>query len=379
MCVSCVLQIFRKGWFCEIVAVLLVIKSLHVTQPFQKSWEAHTNKRLKWFSRCPTQTHKHTHTDTHTHVHTQVHTHTHTHTQVHTHTHTHTQKQHHVFDNIMCLCVCVCFQGTCVILCWIITDRGCSCPLWWSSCVCQGTCVILDWSMADNDSFVPVWWSYPVNLWLNMYKWLTSNVWPGPDLLQTVPTLVLNVKLLMIFGRVLCVMLCVCVCVCVCVCTYVCTCVCVSVCVCFCVFVSDIVRTTSVSCLCLCVCVCKCVCLCLCLGVSHNVRNCVFVCACVVCEVVCVTRNRCDLVSNYCRQWLFLSFLIIFFHTTEEGRSTYKSSLIFTHIVCDVVCVCVRVCIRVCVCVFVCLSQFCLVFVCVCVFVCASVCVCVCV
>ena len=32
-----------------------------------------------------------------------------------------------------------------------------------------------------------------------MYKGITSNVWPGPDLLQAVSSLVLKVDLLMIF------------------------------------------------------------------------------------------------------------------------------------------------------------------------------------
>ena len=67
---------------------------------------------------------------------------------------------------------------------------------------------------------------------------------------------------------------------CVCVCVRVCVCVCVYVCVCF---VSDNVRTTSVSCLCVCVYECVSVFLCLCLGVSNNVRNCVCVeplCSC---------------------------------------------------------------------------------------------------
>ena len=34
-----------------------------------------------------------------------------------------------------------------------------------------------------------------------MYKWITSNVWPGPDLLQEVSSLVLKVDLLMIFFK----------------------------------------------------------------------------------------------------------------------------------------------------------------------------------
>ena len=180
-----------------------------------------------------------------------------------------------------------------------------------------------------------------------MYKWLTSYVWPGPDILQVVPTLlqtlsslVLNVDLLMIFfmrvkgpvGSIYCrqrMFL---------------SCWMLffhtqnfyngrrkvyaqintdihshSVCVCDCCHVqifrkgSDNVKTNSVSCLFVFVCVCRCVCLCLFGGVSQNLRNCavcVCVCVCVCCVRVCV--NLCDLVLNYCRHRLFLSCFMIF-------------------------------------------------------------------
>ena len=178
-----------------------------------------------------------------------------------------------------------------------------------------------------------------------MYKWFTSNMRPGPDLLQTVSTLVLNVDFLMIIrvkgpGRSI---------YCkqsmflsmlmiffhtanflqqnrdgyvqiiteihshMCLCNWSCPycqeglfvwwCGCVCVCV-------ENVRTTSVSCLCVCFCVCKCVCLCW--GVSQNVRNWVCVCVGDVCGFLCVSGNLYDLVLTYWRQWLFLSCWMIF-------------------------------------------------------------------
>ena len=84
----------------------------------------------------------------------------------------------------------------------LIYCRQChSCPECWLShdYVCQGTCVILSWIITDRDCSCPVWWYSPVQLWLTMYKWLPSTLWHGLDLLQTVTTLVLNVDLLMIF------------------------------------------------------------------------------------------------------------------------------------------------------------------------------------
>ena len=81
----------------------------------------------------------------------------------------------------------------------------------------------------------------------------------------------------------------------------------VSVMVCVCV---ENVRTTSVSCLCVCVCVCKCVCLCW--SVSQNVTNWVCVCVGDVWGFVCLSRNLCDLILNYCRQRLFWSCLMMF-------------------------------------------------------------------
>ena len=141
-----------------------------------------------------------------------------------------------------------------------------------------------------------------------MYKWITSNVWPGPDLLQSVPTLVLNVDLLMIFfirvkGPVesfycrqrmflSCLMI-------------------------FfhtqnfynrrgTVYYKSSLIFTHIGC------VCDLVSNYLCGGVSYNMRNFFRVCVCVVCGLVCVSRNLCDLVLNYCRQRLFLSCLMIF-------------------------------------------------------------------
>jgi hypothetical protein len=106
-----------------------------------------------------------------------------------------------------------------------------------------------------------------------MYKCLTSNMRPGPDLLQTVPDLVLNVDFLMI------------------------------------------------------------------MSVKGPVG------------------------SIYCRQPMFLSLLMIFFHTqnfyNRRGTVTYQSSLRFTHIVCVCVICPVQIfrkgclCDGVCVCVFV--------------------------
>ena len=105
-----------------------------------------------------------------------------------------------------------------------------------------------------------------------MYKWFISNMWPGPDLLQTVPTLVLNVDsggdvvMSWFLGRVVCVVL-----------------VCVRVCVCVCFLLSLCQRMWEhiQSRVCVCACVCACVCLCLWLGLSHNMRNCE--CVCVFC------------------------------------------------------------------------------------------------
>ncbi len=147
-------------------------------------------------------------------------------------------------------------------------------------------------------------------------------------------------------------------------------CVCVCVCVCVCKLLSDNVRNNSVSCLSVFICVCLCLCLCLCVGVSHNMRICFRICVCVVCGLVCVSRNLCDLVLIYFQKYLLLSWMLTFkwftvclsrdlwdrdmqtvnvlalfddllFENFYNRRGTvyYKSSLIFTHIgcVCDLV------------------------------------------
>ena len=102
----------------------------------------------------------------------------------------------------VCVCVFVCvIVFVCVEVCHKTWETECVC-LWVMCvglCVCQGTCVILSWIIADRDCSCPVSWYSPVELWLTMYKRLTSILWHGLVLLQVVTTLVLNVDLLMIF------------------------------------------------------------------------------------------------------------------------------------------------------------------------------------
>ena len=58
---------------------------------------------------------------------------------------------------VMCAGLCVC-QGTCVILSWIITDRDCSCPVWWYLIwrVLIATCKQLVWSIRIGRN-IPIW------------------------------------------------------------------------------------------------------------------------------------------------------------------------------------------------------------------------------
>ena len=129
-----------------------------------------------------------------------------------------------------------------------------------------------------------------------------------------------------------CVYVCVCVCLCVCPNSVSCLCVCVCLCVqvCVFVFVFSCGRQREKLCVWVCVwcvglCVCQGTCVikswfilvlnadlrgpvgsiycrktmflsCLCVGVSHNLRNCVCLCICVVCGFVCLSRYLCDLV-----------------------------------------------------------------------------------
>ncbi len=90
--------------------------------------------------------------------------------------------------SLVFVCVCLCVS-VCLFVLRCVTKREklsvcvcvCVCP---GLCVCQGTCMILSWLMADSDCSCPVWWYSPVQLWITMYKRLTSRLWHGLDLLK---------------------------------------------------------------------------------------------------------------------------------------------------------------------------------------------------
>jgi hypothetical protein len=73
-----------------------------------------------------------------------------------------------------------------------IPDRKCSCSKPWNlnPKPWQGTCVLLSWIIADIDCSCNFWWSSPVEFGIAVCKCLSSNLWPGPDLLPEMPTLV---------------------------------------------------------------------------------------------------------------------------------------------------------------------------------------------
>ena len=103
-------------------------------------------------------------------------------------------------NSVSCLCVCdyVCIMCVCLCLCIGVSHNVSGvCVLCPCLCVFQGTlwscleflqtasenCVILSWILADTDRSCPVWWPSPVTFCLTMYKWLTRDVSPSPDLL----------------------------------------------------------------------------------------------------------------------------------------------------------------------------------------------------
>ena len=150
--------------------------------------------------------------------------------------------------------------------CWVIVGSDYSCPECWPSHYLQD-------GLRTNHH-----WSSLTLLWFPEFQEGLNQF-----------SLVFAVVMSRVSGRVVCVMVCVCVRVCVRVC--VCLCVCVFVFVWLCRLTCEPIQFR--------VCVFVCKWLCLCLDMSHNLR-------------ICLCVKLCDLVSNYCRQRLFLSCLVIF-------------------------------------------------------------------